>query len=108
MLAIGEVSTENPAETFRKGRAHLYAGPFAAQRKTSADRQQTPDEFDGNQDERSRWQFAAQHRLDVRDAASCGVLTETTHQPGAAAGGRRRANDHQRAAKKRPIRPPAR
>ena len=65
-----------------KGRAHLHGRSFAPERQAAADREQTAEELDGNDACGCRGHLAAEHRDDVRNAATRGERREATHEPG--------------------------
>ena len=65
-------------------RPHLHARAFAAEGHAGADRQEAAKEFDRDQPRRRRRQFAAQRRLDLRDAAARRVGRKPANQPGGA------------------------
>ena len=90
----------------REGCAHLYGRPLAAEREASAYPQQTADEFDRQENQRGRRQFAANDGLDVGNAAAGCMFHETAHEPHGEGCGRRRAHDHEYKAKKRLFVPP--
>ena len=72
---------EAAREEVTERRAHLHRRTLPAERETGADRQRAADELDRKDRSAYRARVAADHRLDVLDAAARRLGREPRHQP---------------------------
>jgi hypothetical protein len=79
--AIGPVAPEHPADEVGDVRPHLHARALAAEREAGANSEHAAHELDADQSIGGVGKLAAQHRLDVGNAAAGGVRRELPNQP---------------------------
>ena len=89
---VRQVAPEHAAHEIADVRAHLHAGSLPPEGESRTDREQPADELDRDQVKRHLRQLPAQHRLDVRDAASRCDRRESANQPGCKGNCRRTNN----------------